>query len=123
MNLYLSLQHEIVCSSFIGTDTMASKSKKQAIIFKKSNKTKPQLQKNGLPLARRCVSQRASTPYQKCPMQLVIFLSLSDHWYLHSHSSNLLHKNHKINDLSGAIADDSNCKSNIRRRAANTSRK
>ena len=82
---------------------MTSKSKKQAIIFKKSNKTKPRLQKDGLPLARRCVSQRASTPSQQCPMQLVIFLSLSDHWYLHSHSSNLLHKNHPKLDLEARL--------------------
>ena len=77
---------------------MASKSKKQAMTKKKTNKTKPQLHRNGLPLARRCVSQRASSSYQKCPMQLVIYLSLSDHWFLHSHLSNLLHKNHpKLN--------------------------
>ena len=36
-------------------------------------------------------------------MQLVIYLSLSDHWFLHSHSSNLLHKYHPKLDLEARL--------------------
>jgi predicted transcriptional regulator len=82
---------------------MASKSKKQSIIRKKAATMKPFIRKDGLPQARRCVSQRASNLDETCPMKLVIYLSSTNHWYLKSHDSNLQHQYHPELDLKASL--------------------
>ncbi len=79
----------------LGLDSMASKSKKKAITANKAIERKhPSSTKGGnVANARQCVSKRAQSAEQQCPMRLCVFLSSTNHWYLQINSS-LDHKNH-----------------------------
>lgn len=95
----LILLYEFVYSSlpftFVGLDAMASKTKKASIIQKKYLKRKQSHKKkiNDDPYARRCVTQRAPSADQTCPMRLCIFLTSENEWYLQTNSC-LHHKHH-----------------------------
>ncbi len=79
----------------LGLDSMASKSKKKAITAKKSIERKHCSSTKGgnVANARRCVSQRAQSAKQQCPMRLCVFLSSTNCWYLQTNSC-LDHKYH-----------------------------
>ena len=73
---------------------MASKSKKKTIIAKRQIARKcKQSNKNSPVNARRCVTQRATSSDEQCPMRLILFLTNNNHWYLHT-SSCLSHSHH-----------------------------
>ncbi len=79
----------------LGLDSMASKSKKKAITAKKAIERKHRSSTKGGNVANaiRCVSKRAQSAEQQCPMRLCVFLSSTNHWYLQTNSC-LDHKYH-----------------------------
>ncbi len=79
----------------LGLDSMASKSKKKAIAAKKAIERKHRSSTKGgnVANARWCVSKRAQSAEQQCPMRLGVFLSSTYHWYLQTNSC-LDHKYH-----------------------------
>ncbi len=85
MNLYSNIR--------IGTDTMGSKSKKQAIIKNNSIVRKHRINKKDSEDARCWVSQRALTSNEQCPMRIWVYLNNNNHWYLSTNSC-LDHKHH-----------------------------
>jgi hypothetical protein len=78
----------------IGTDAMASKSKKRDIVKKKSFERKHCSGKTCQGNARRSVTTRAPTSEEECHMKFCVYLNGSNHWYLQSHESCLDHKHH-----------------------------
>jgi hypothetical protein len=74
---------------------MASKSKKKAIAAKKAIEGKhcSSMMGGNVANARGCVSKRAQSAEQQCPMRLCVFLSSTNQWYLQTNSS-LDHKYH-----------------------------
>ncbi len=83
----------------IGTDAMASKSKKRDIVKKKSIERKHRHGINSQGKARRSVTTRAPTSEEECPMAFHVYLNSSNHWYLQSHGSCLDHKHHPKLDV------------------------
>ncbi len=77
------LYDSINVSFFIGTNAMASKSKKKIIIAKKLIARKCKPPKQSPVNARKCVSQRAPCSDEQCPMRLILFLTNNNQWYLH----------------------------------------
>ena len=67
---------------------MRSKSKRKIIADKKSKNSKHKIKMNQTTnTARRCVSQRASSLDEQCPMRIVLILSSNKQWFLLSTSS------------------------------------
>ena len=67
---------------------MRSKSKRKIIAEKKTKISKHNMKQNPNPnYPRRCVSQRASSLDEQCPMRIVLILSSNKQWYLVSTSS------------------------------------
>ena len=67
---------------------MRSKSKRKIIADKKSKNSKHKMKLNQTTTyARRCVSQRASSLDEQCPMRIVLILSSNKQWFLLSTSS------------------------------------
>ena len=67
---------------------MRSKSKRKIIAEKKTKKSKHKMKLNQTTTyARRCVSQRASSLDEQCPMRIVLILSSNKQWFLLSTSS------------------------------------
>ena len=79
---------------------MISKSKKNTII--KNKRTLPKKNTNDDPRARRCVSQRAPSRDNTCPMRLLVYLSNQNKWYLQTNSC-LQHKFHPKLDNSAMV--------------------
>jgi hypothetical protein len=75
------------------TDCMRSKTKQKIIAEKKSNKRKHKMKINQTTHLRRCVTQRATSSDERCPMRIVLILTSNMKWYIHS-SSSLEHHNH-----------------------------
>ena len=75
------------------TDCMRSKTKQKNIAEKKSNKRKHKMKINQTTHLRRCVTQRAASSDERCPMRIVLILTSNMQWYIHS-SSSLEHHNH-----------------------------
>mgnify|MGYP006180727519 FL=1 len=72
---------------------MRSKTKQKIIAKKKSKQRKHKMKPNQNPNARRCVTQRAASSDERCPMRIVLILTSNNEWYIHS-SSSLEHHNH-----------------------------
>ena len=75
------------------TDCMRSKTKQKNIAEKKSNKRKHKMKINQTTHSRRCVTQRAASSDERCPMRIVLILTSNMQWYIHT-SSSLEHHNH-----------------------------
>ena len=76
-----------------GTDCMRSKTKKKNIAEKKLQQRKHKMKMNQTTNARRCVTQRAASSDERCPMRIVLILTSNKQWYIHS-SSSLEHHHH-----------------------------
>ena len=76
-----------------GTDCMRSKTKQKIIAEKKHQQRKHKMKMNKTTNARRCVTQRAASSDELCPMRIVLILTSNMQWYIHS-SSSLQHQNH-----------------------------
>jgi hypothetical protein len=88
-----------ILRSQIGTDAMASTSKKRDIVKKKITKRKHRYEKACQANARRSITKRASTCEEECPMKFHVYLNGYNHWYLQSHGSCLDHKHHPKLDV------------------------
>ena len=76
-----------------GTDCMRSKTKQKNIAEKKLQQRKHNMKMNQTTNARRCVTQRAASSDERCPMRIVLILTSNNEWYIHS-SSSLEHHHH-----------------------------
>jgi hypothetical protein len=74
-----------ILRSQIGTDAMASKSKKRDIVKKKIIERKHRSEKACQANARHSITKRAPTSEEECPMKFRVYLNRSNHWYLQSH--------------------------------------
>ncbi len=83
----------------IGTDAMASKSKKRDIVKEKSIERKHQHGISSQGKARCSVTTQAPTSEEECPMTFCVYLNSSNHWYLQSHGSCSDHKHHPKLDV------------------------
>ena len=73
---------------------MRSKSKRKVIAEKKSKQRKHKMTKMNPPTsARRCVTHRAESSDEQCPMRINLILSSNKQWFILS-SSSLDHRNH-----------------------------
>ena len=73
---------------------MRSKSKRKVIAEKKSKQRKHKMTKMNPPTsARRCVTHRAESSDEQCPMRIHLILSSNKQWFILS-SSSLDHLNH-----------------------------
>ena len=72
---------------------MRSKTKQKIIAEKKHQQRKHKMKMNKTNNARRCVTQRAASSDELCPMRIVLILTSNMQWYIHS-SSSLEHQNH-----------------------------
>ncbi len=73
---------------------MRSKSKRKVIAEKKTKQTKHKMTKmNPHTSARRCVTHRAESYDEQCPMRINLILSSNKQWFILS-SSSLDHRNH-----------------------------
>jgi hypothetical protein len=88
----------ILCSQ-IGTDAMASKSKKRDIVKKTIIERKYCSEKACQANARQSITKQAPTCEEECPMKFLVYLNGSNHWYLQSHGSCLDHKHHPKLDV------------------------
>jgi hypothetical protein len=94
---YTNCKH--VLRSRIGTNAMASKSKRRIIVQKKAVDRKHCSPKKRQSNARRSVTKRAPTSEEECWMRFRVYLNGSNHWYLHSFGSCLDHKHHPKLDV------------------------
>jgi hypothetical protein len=76
-----------------GTDCMRSKTKQKNIAKKKLQQRKHKMKMNQTTNVRRCVTQRAASSDEQCPMRIVLILTSHNEWYIHS-SSSLEHQHH-----------------------------
>ena len=73
---------------------MRSKRKRKLIAEKKSRQQKHKTTTmNATTYARRCVTHRAESSDEQCPMRIKLILSLNEQWFILS-SSSLDHRNH-----------------------------
>ena len=80
--------------SLLGTDGMRSKPKRKVIAEKKSKQRKHKMTKMNPPTyARWCVTNRAESSNEQCPMSIKLILSSNKQWFILSTSS-LNHLNH-----------------------------
>jgi hypothetical protein len=68
--------------SLLGTDAMRSKKKREIIAAKKSKQPI-----NPTTYARQCVTHRAESLDEQCPMRIILLLSSNKQWFLLSSSS------------------------------------
>ena len=66
---------------------MRSKTKRKIIAEKKSKQPKHNMKLNQTTYARRCVTHRASSLDEQCPMRIILILSSNKQWFLLSTSS------------------------------------
>jgi hypothetical protein len=95
----LSFSFRNILSSQIGTDAMASKSRKRDIVKKKTIKRKHPSEKACQANARRSITKQAPTCEEECPMKFCVYINGSNHWYLQSHGRCLDHKHHPKLDV------------------------
>jgi hypothetical protein len=106
MNLYSNIH--------TGTDSMHSKSKKQAIIKNNSIIRKHCINTKDSEDARRQVSKRALTSDEQCPMRIRIYLNNHNHWYISSNSC-LDHNHHpKLDDQAISLSQSDMSKQELR---------
>ncbi len=80
--------YTILIYSLLGTDLMRSKSKRKIIAEKKTKNSKHKLKQNQTTnYARRCVTHRATSLDEQCPMRILLILSSNKQWFLLSTSS------------------------------------
>jgi hypothetical protein len=96
----------------IGTDAMASKSKKRDIVKKKLIKRKHHSGKSCQGNSRRSITTQALTSEEECPMKFCAYLNSSNHWYLQSHGSCLDHKHHPKLDVRAVTLSEKNMSHN-----------
>jgi hypothetical protein len=90
----------------IGTDAMASKSKKRDIVKKKLIERKHCSGKTCQANASHSINTQAPTCEEECPMKFCVYLNGSNHWYLQSHGSCLDHRHHpKLDVMAVTLAE------------------
>ena len=72
---FIQIHIHALIYSLLGTDDMRSKKKRKIIAEKKSKQPKHKMKFNQTTKARRCVTHRAESLDEQCPMRIILILS------------------------------------------------